>query len=79
MKLLIPIAMCVFAGIMAIPAGRQASVQTAIPMPVAPTPGNADYVVAQGPSVPELVALVFQAGRWVKLDLGWSGPALHEC
>ncbi len=44
MKLLIPIAICVFAGIMAILAGRQASAQTAIPIPVAPTPGKADYV-----------------------------------
>ncbi len=79
MKLLIPIAICVFAGVLAILAGRQASAQATIPMPVAPTPGNADYVVAQGPSVPELIALVFQTGRWVKLDLARSGPALHGC
>ncbi len=55
MKRSIAIAISVFAGVLAILAGRQAFAQATIPMPVAPAPGNADYVVAQGPSVPELV------------------------
>ncbi|MES2468481.1 MAG: hypothetical protein V4675_14335 [Verrucomicrobiota bacterium] len=79
MKLLIPIAICVFAGVLASLAGRQASAQATIPMPVALTPGNAGYVVAQGPSVPELVAHMFQAGRWAKLDLARAVPAFYEC
>jgi len=61
MKLSITIAISVCVGVLTILlAGRQASAQAPapIPMPIAPIPGNADYVVAQGPSVPELVASV---------------------
>lgn len=58
MKLPITIAIFVLAGLLAILAGRQAFAQATIPMPVAPAPGNADYVVAQGSDVLQLVASV---------------------